>query len=161
MKSFTDKNGKCWDLELNVGAAIRLKSRLDFDLENIITLDKQQNPDDVSLLEKISGDAIFLFNIIYVLCEKQCNEAKISQEDFAECFDADTIESATDALVDEIINFSRPAKRKVLMQLRRISQEFSEKAGKKLDEMLTDPAFQQAIEEEIQKTITTEKGSAK
>lgn len=157
MRSFTDKNGKSWDLELNIGAAIRLKSRLDFDLENIITLDAKENPDNISLLERISSDAIFLFNIIYVICEKQCQEAGISEETFAESFTADTIEAATEALLDEIVNFSRPAKRKVLMQLRRISQEFSEKAGKKLDELLTNPEFQKILETEMEKKIGTEK----
>ena len=153
MKSFADKNKQVWDIELNIGAAIRLKSRLGIDIENVITLNNQAKPEDISVLEKISSDAIFLFNIIYVLCEKQCKERNLSEEDFAESFDAESIELATEALLDEIVNFSRPAKRKVLEQLRRISREFSAKAGQKLDEVLMDPEFQKTIELELEKAI--------
>ena len=153
MKSFADKNKQVWDIELNIGAAIRLKSRLGIDIENVITLNNQAKPEDISVLEKISSDAIFLFNIIYVLCEKQCKERNLSEEAFAESFDAESIELATEALLDEIVNFSRPAKRKVLEQLRRISREFSAKAGQKLDEVLMDPEFQKTIELELEKAI--------
>ena len=44
MKSFTDKNGESWDLDLNIGAAMRLKSRLEIDIENAVTIDKANNP---------------------------------------------------------------------------------------------------------------------
>lgn len=70
MKTFTDKNGESWDLDLNIGAAMRLKSRLDINIENAVTFDKSNNPEDVSLLKRIAEDSILLFNIIFILCEK-------------------------------------------------------------------------------------------
>ena len=153
MKSFTDKNGESWDLDLNIGAAMRLKSRLEIDIENAVTLDKANNPEDVSLLEKIAQDSILLFNIIFVLCETQVRERNLTPEQFAERFTGDTIEAATDALLDEIVNFSRPAKRKVLQQLRRIGMEYADKAGKELDKILADPEFSKTITAEIEKQL--------
>ena len=155
MKSFTDKNGESWDLDLNIGAAMRLKSRLDIDIENVVTFDKSNNPEDVSLLERIAEDSILLFNVIFILCEKQVQDRKLTQEQFAERFTGDTIEAATDALLDEIVNFSRPAKRKVLQRLRQISKEYSDRAGKQLDQVLADPKFQNEIENHLQKSLTS------
>lgn len=79
----------------------------------------------------------------------------MTQEQFAERFTGDTIEAATDALLDEIVNFSRPAKRKVLLRLRQISKEYSDRAGKQLDQVLTDPKFQDEIENHLQKSLTS------
>jgi len=155
MKSFTDKTGESWDLDLNIGAAMRLKSRLDIDIENAVTFDKSNNPEDVSLLERIAEDSILLFNVIFILCEKQVQDRKLTQEQFAERFTGDTIEAATDALLDEIVNFSRPAKRKVLQRLRQISKEYSDRAGKQLDQVLADPKFQDEIENHLQKSLTS------
>ena len=154
MKSFTDKTGESWDLDLNIGAAMRLKSRLDIDIENAVTFDKSNNPEDVSLLERIAEDSILLFNIIFILCEKQVQDRKLTQEQFAERFTGDTIEQATDALLDEIVNFSRPAKRKVLQRLRQISKEYAKRANMQLDLVLADPKFQDEIENHLQKSLT-------
>lgn len=154
MKSFTDKTGESWDLDLNIGAAMRLKSRLDIDIENAVTFDKSNNPEDVSLLERIAEDSILLFNIIFILCEKQVQDRKLTQEQFAERFTGDTIEQATDALLDEIVNFSRPAKRKVLQRLRQISKEYAKRANMQLDQVLADPKFQDEIENHLQKSLT-------
>ena len=155
MKSFTDKTGESWDLDLNIGAAMRLKSRLDIDIENAVTFDKSNNPEDVSLLERIAEDSILLFNVIFILCVKQVQDRKLTQEQFAERFTGDTIEAATDALLDEIVNFSRPAKRIVLQRLRQISKEYSDRAGKQLDQVLADPKFQDEIENHLQKSLTS------
>lgn len=154
MKSFIDKNGEAWDLDLNIGAAMRLKSRLDIKLDDVVKFDKTNNPNDISLLERIAEDSILLFNIIFVLCESQIRERNLTEEQFAERFTGDTIEQATEALLDEIVNFSRPAKRKVLMRLRQISKEFSDQAGKKLDQILNDPKFQSEIETALKKSLT-------
>ena len=152
MKSFTDNQGEIWDVELNIGAAIRLKSRLNIDFDNLVKLDPHQ-PESTTSLEQISTDSILLFNIIYVLCEQQVRERGLTEEDFAARFSGDTIEAATEAMLDEIVNFSRPAKRKVLQQLRRIGREYADKAGKELDKILADPEFSKTITAEIEKQL--------
>ena len=160
MKSFTDKNGDSWDLDLNVGAAMRLNSRLNINIENAVRFDQANRPEDVSLLEQIAEDSFLLFNIIFVLCEKQVQDRNLTQEDFAARFTGDTIEAATDALLDEIVNFSRPAKRKILLRLRQISKEYSERANQQLDQVLADPKFQNEIEKHLQKSLTSSQESS-
>lgn len=154
MKSFKDKTGRSWDIELNVGTVRQIKSRCYVDFDHIITFDRREHPQDVSALEKLAEDSILLFDVIFVLCQKQIAEAGLDEEAFAELFDGDTIEAATGALLDEIINFSRPARRKVLLQLRKISKNYSEKAGKELEKILNDPKFEQEIEKSLKQSLT-------
>jgi hypothetical protein len=157
MQSFTDKNGNTWDLELNIGAAMRLKSRLKFDLDKIISPDPENN--NKTPLETISEDSILLFNIIFILCEKKLESRNLNQEQFAELFDADTIQKATDALLDEIINFSRPAIRKILLQLKQISKEYSDEAGKELDRIINSPEFKNEVKAKIKAEIENPSGN--
>ena len=155
MEAFKDSIGETWDLELNIGVVMRLRSRLDFDLENILNIQSDLSITDKTPLEKIATDAIYLFNVIYVICEKQCQARNLSQEDFAERFSSDTIITATDALIREIINFSRPQKRKVLEKLLRINSDLSEKMGAKLDQILNDPEFERMITQEVERSISS------
>ena len=154
MKSFVDKNGKSWDIELNIGTARKIKSRCNLDIENIITVDKQNNPQDVSALERLAMDSILLFDVIFVLCENQIKADGITEEDFAELFNGEVIEAATDALVEEIINFSRPAKRKVLTRLWAIGKNFSKKAGEKMQQTLDSPEFEKEVEKVLTQSLT-------
>lgn len=154
MEAFKDRTGETWDLDLNIGVAMRLKSRLDFDLENILDIQSDLSVKDKTPLEKLATDAIFMFNVIFVTCEKQCRERNLSEEEFAERFSAETIIAAADALIREIVNFSRPQKRKVLEKLLRINSDLSEKMGAKLDQILEDPEFEKMISEEVEKSIS-------
>lgn len=133
MESFSDKNGMHWDLELTIGMAMKLKSRLNFDIENLVSLKK----DGKSTIENLVNDTEMLFNVIYVLCEKQCIERKISQEEFAEKFDRVSIEFATDSLLKEFVNFSPPVKKRILGELLKISEEAKKKIETELDRILT------------------------
>lgn len=154
MKSFVDKNGKSWDIDLNIGAAIKIKSRCGIDLENIITVDKKNQPQDVSTLERLAEDSILLFEVIFAVCENQVRAAGMNEESFAELFNGDAIEAATNALVEEIINFSRPAKRKVLTRLWTIGKNFSEKAGRQMDAKLNSPEFEKEVEKALTQSLT-------
>ena len=149
MKSFIDRNKEAWDLDLNIAAAMRLQSRLQIRIEDAVSMTPTRQGEK-PLLERIAEDSILLFNIIYVLCEEQAEKRGLTQEDFAARFDGDTIEAATIALLDELENFSRPAQRKVMQQLREAGDKISERATQKLTELIAKPEFLQMIEQEIE-----------
>ena len=146
MQSFKDKNGKNWDIELKIGTAIKLKSRFGLDVDQVLMPDDKSN---TSAIEKITTDIEYLFNIIYTFCEKQCREAAISQEDFAELFDAAAIDSAINAFLEEIINFSRPAKKKILQEMNRIRKDVQKKAGEKVEKIISSQEFRDEIEKAL------------
>ena len=146
MTTFNDRDGVAWDLDLTIAGARKLKSRLDFDIDNVVTFDPKAGK---STLERLSTDIELLFNVIYVLCEKQCRDKGLSEEDFAAGFDGDIIEKATDALLEEIINFTPPQKRKVLLKLRQLGKQRSEQLGQMLDEILEDPKYQEELQERM------------
>ena len=94
MKSFKDKNGESWIVELNVGTLLSIKNELDIDL-----LDKPGDfPTTVSAF----------VDVLWVSLLDQIQERKLNEIDFAKCLDGETINTATDCFVDELSNFFLP-----------------------------------------------------
>ena len=153
MHTFQDKNGKKWNIELNVGTAKRARSECGVDLVNVITLTRDGKM-EATVLEQIAEDPVLLVDCVYSLCRKQADESGLDAFGFAELFDAAAIESASDALTEEIINFSRPAKRKALEKIYRTAKRFAEKMERKLDETLDNPAFDAEIESALNRSFT-------
>lgn len=154
MHSFNDRSGEAWDLDLNVGSAMRLQSRLKIRIEDAVSMQVAESCEK-SLLEKISEDSILLFNIVFVLCEDQVQKRGLTADDFAARFDGNTIDNATTALMDELLNFSRPAQRKILLQLRKIGEEISERANNTLTELIATADFQTELENRLTKSSTS------
>jgi len=154
MRSFEDKNKKKWNIELTVGTAHRVLGECDVDLINIVTLAPDGKP-QTSTLERIASDPILLVNVLFSLCKEQAKEAGVDDFGFASLFDAGAIESASEALMEEIINFSQPAKRKALTRIYRTTRDFAEKMEKQLDEVLNSPELDAEIENQLTKLYTS------
>ena len=153
MHTFQDKNGKKWSIELNVGTAKRVRSECGIDLVNVITLTREGKL-EATALERLADDPVLLVDCLFVLCREQAGEAGLDDFGFAALFDATAVESASDALMEEIINFSRPAKRKALEKIYQTARRFAEKMDRKLDETLDNPTFAAEIESELNRSFT-------
>ena len=128
MRTFTDLTGITWNLCVNVTAAKRVRTLLNVDLMEIAT---------GSLLQKLGGDPVLLCDIVYVLCKEQADGLKITDEDFGRRMAGDTIQAATDAFLDEVIDFFPGSRRellkKALRQSRGLDLRMVAAAEKKLD----------------------------
>jgi anaerobic ribonucleoside-triphosphate reductase len=82
------------------------------------------------------------------------------REDFAELFDADAIEAAVNALIEEIINFSPAAKRKALTRFYQTAQRIAAAQEKELEKILNDEKVDEKIEEEMKKSYTGSQASS-
>lgn len=153
MHTFRDKNGKQWNIELNVGTAKRAKSECGIDLVNVITF-SSDGKIEAAALERLADDPVILVDCLFSLCREQAREAGLDDLGFAELFDAAAVENASDALMEEIINFSRPAKRKTLEKIYQTARRFAEKMDRKLDETLDSPEFEAEIESELSRSFT-------
>lgn len=159
MRGFEDKNGKMWTLELNVGSAKRVRAECGIDLINAMAV----APDgevEISVLERIAEDPCLLVSVIFSLCRTQAENANLDDASFAELFNGDTVEHATDALIEEIINFSPSVKRKALMKIYQTTQRFTEKMRENLDEMLDDQKLNAEIESQLMKLSGGAPGSS-
>jgi hypothetical protein len=115
MKTFTDNAARTWTIQVNVDAMKRVKSLLSVDLMEAV---------DGKLLPRMLDEPILLCDIIYALCKPQADAASITDEDFGRAMAGDAIDLATQALLEELVDFFPQRRRalltKVLEKLRKL-----------------------------------------
>ena len=132
MKTFTDNKGRIWTLEVTVATVKRVRALCRVDLNSIVELDKNNKP-SAELLERLSSDPVLLVDVLYAVCKPQADKLGVTDEDFGEAMAGDSIEYATSALLEEVINFFPESKRMVMQRILSASRKFSEAARKKLE----------------------------
>ena len=105
MKTFTDNAARAWTIQVNVDALKRVKSLLDVDLMEAV---------DGKLLQRMLDEPILLCDIIYALCKPQADAASVTDEDFGRAMAGDAIDNATQALLEELVDFF-PQRRRALL----------------------------------------------
>jgi len=159
MKSFHDKSGTAWIIEINVRQIRTVRALLNVDLANLITFNEKGQP-ETDLLDKISNDPCLLVDIIFALCKDQAESKNIDSEKFAENIDGDTIEAATVALLEEMTDFFPEAKRRVLRVILDYAQKQARQAAETLTRIVESPEFQQNLENQLTKSSSTAAGSS-
>ena len=105
MKTFTDNAARAWTIQVNVDALKRVKSLLEVDLMEAV---------DGKLLQRMLDEPILLCDIIYALCKPQADAASVTDEDFGRAMAGDAIDNATQALLEELVDFF-PQRRRALL----------------------------------------------
>jgi hypothetical protein len=132
MKTFTDNKGRTWEIEVTVATVKRVRGLCKVDLNSIVELDRNNRP-SAELLERLSSDPVLLVDVLYAVCKSQADKLGVSDVDFGEAMAGDSIEHATTALLEEVIDFFPEAKRLVMRKILSASRKFSEAARKKLE----------------------------
>ncbi len=97
MKTFKDNAGREWTVEINVAALKRIRSLTGTDLLEVIS--------GGELLERLMRDPVLLCDILFALVKPQADQRQISDESFGAAMAGDAIDSATAALLDELVAF--------------------------------------------------------
>lgn len=158
MHCFTDKNKDKWEIEITVGTAKRVKADCGVDLINITDFAKQTG-DEETPLETLMNDPMLVVEVLYSLCRNQAASKGITGEAFGELFDYETIQSAVSALVEEIINFTPPVKRKVLIKMYEQGQRVMGEAEREAEKILESPEFEKEVEAFMKSSINTQESS--
>lgn len=96
MRSFKDSTGAVWDLDLTIGTAKRLSSRLAAD--NINLLDAR------GMMDRL-GDIFFAIDCVAVLLEESLRERGITPSEFGSRLRGGSAFEAQRALIEEYIDF--------------------------------------------------------
>lgn len=116
MRSFNDREGRAWQLTVDLPAAKRVRQATAFD---VMTAD----------FEKLSADPITLVDVIYCLCKQQADAAGITDEQFGRLLSSgDAINGATDALLEELSDFFPTGRREVAKEALARLREVESKA---------------------------------
>lgn len=138
MHTFKDSADRTWDVVINVGQAKLVKSLLDENLYSLIEEEGRRFAD-------LTSDPIRMIDILYVLCREKCAALGLSDVDFGHLFDGDTLEGASAALIEEIIDFFPKSVRASLRQLM--------KTGKALSEKLLEAANKEMVNLDLDKEV--------
>jgi hypothetical protein len=104
MHSFTDKNGRVWEIELTVGLMEYVQSRLEVDLFDPVTEERSL----IVELAPISLNNVKLFaNLLFVLCEEQCkaSDPEIVSLEFGKLLLGKALRGAYEAFYSEWQDF--------------------------------------------------------
>jgi len=116
MISFKDKLGRQWICRVDIAAIRRVRALCNLDLANSVRV----HPDgraDTDVLQQLADDPCLLVDTVFAVCKDQADRQNITDVQFAESLDGDTIEAATLALMEGIVEFFPLAKRRLLTKI--------------------------------------------
>ena len=149
MKAFTDNTGRTWTLVVNVATIKRVRALCGVDLNSIVEV--EDGKPSAKLLERLSIDPVLLVDVLYAVCRPECEQKGVSDEDFGAAMAGDAVEQATDALLDEIVDFFPAAKRKAFQRILSASRRFGEAARRRLEATLADGRIEDALVSELER----------
>lgn len=98
MHSFRDNAGRTWTVAINVAAIKRVRGLVGVDLYTLID-------DGFRPLGALVADPVRLVDVLYCLCRDEADARQISDEDFGRALAGDAIALATEAFLEELIDF--------------------------------------------------------
>lgn len=96
MASFKDRDGHEWQIDVTVSTVKRVRSLCDIDLMKTAEGDA---------LGKLLTDPVELVDVLYAVCQPQCEQRNVTDIQFGESMAGDCIESASLALLHAVIDF--------------------------------------------------------
>lgn len=133
---WTDGRGRDWSTAVTVNTVRRVKQLTGVDLLEVF---------DGKLMAQLAIDPVLLANVLYAVSKPQADERGVSDEEFGELLAGESIERATEALVQGIIDFFPPARRSVLERLWRATSRADAEAVKLAQAKLSDETIDTAI----------------
>ena len=141
MKTFTDNAGQTWTIAINVDCIKRVKSLLDVNLLDVI---------EGKLLERFVSDPVLLCDVIFAICKPEAETRNVSDEEFGRAMAGDAIDGATNALLEELVDFFPSGKRLVLGKALAKLKNFETKALTAASKRLDDPELDRRMEAALQ-----------
>ena len=157
MKSFTDRQGRSWTIEINYTTLRRVRAVTGIDLTRIV--DPKSN-----VMEQLTGDPFVLFDCLVAILQPQLDEQEVTAEQFGEALDEESGDKASMALIEAIIDFFPEGKRMLLRRaLTKVLTAAERRQLATLDKALQaveSPEFTQAIETALDEASRSTSGSS-
>ena len=154
MRTFKDNAGRTWGVTLNVLQMKRIRAHLGIDLVNVITLDAGGKV-KVDLVDRIANDPCLLVDILWVCVEGEAKAAGVTDEEFGRSLAGESIEEATRAFLDELVDFFPGAKRLFLKKAVELSRKFGGEMTEALGKALEDPELERRVKESMRSSASS------
>ena len=154
MHCFNDNKGRRWEVTLNVRQVKRIRAVLGIDIANVIALDKG-GAVKVDLIDRIANDPVLLVDVLWVLCEGEAKSAGVTDDDFGSSLAGDSIEHATTAFLDELVDFFPGARRLFLKKAVGLARKYSGELTAVLEKTLDDPELERRVRESMNSSASS------
>ena len=144
MKTFTDNTGRTWEVALHLRQMKRVRDVLGGDLVNVISATKDGGV-STDTLERVANDPILLVDILWVLCEGQAKASGVTDEDFGSSLAGESVEDATRAFLDELVDFFPGARRLYLRKAVDLARKYERESAEVLEKVLESPEFEERL----------------
>ena len=114
MPQFTDTKSRPWQVDLSIGLALAIRSRLKVNFLNLL---------DGQALEAINHSDETLVNVLWLICAEQAQAAGVDEVEFAMGLGGDVLGLAIDALLEALVLFTRPENRPAIQRILDKSKE--------------------------------------
>jgi hypothetical protein len=126
MRTFTDNAGRVWTVAIHAASIKRVQGLLKVNLYKLID-------DNFKGLGELLADIIQLVDVLYCLCKEEADAKNVSDEDFGRALGGDALYRATDAFLEELIDFfpdprARSNLRKLLAEGRKVRGRMMDRA---------------------------------
>jgi hypothetical protein len=142
LKTFVDNTGRAWTVTVNVDAIKRVRGLVNVDLLEVL---------DGKLLERLASDPILLCDLVYALCKPEADARQVSDEEFGRAMAGDAIDSATAALMEELVGFFPKGRRELLSKALGKLRTLEAMALRAAEDRLDSPALEQEMAEALGK----------
>lgn len=140
--TFTDQDGRSWLCAINIATVRSLKDRIGLDVMSAF---------EGKLFSELASDPVKLGDALYVICEQQARDRGISDWDFGCLLAGDTLDRATDALIEAIIDFFPGSRREILSQIwnkqRQADRQVTAAALRRVNSSAMDRMIEKAVSE--------------
>ena len=158
MRTFKDCEGRTWSIALNVHQMKRIRAHLGIDLVNEIALDADGKV-KVDLVDRIANDPCLLVDILWVCVEEEAKEAGVTDEQFGRSLAGDSIEDATKAFLDELVDFFPGARRLFLKKAVDLARKYTGEMTDALEKALESPELERRVEESMRSSASSPESS--
>jgi len=137
MRTFKDNAGRAWSVQINVDALKRVKSLLGVNLLEVI---------EGKLIDRLSGDPVFLCDVLYAVVKPEADAQKVTDEDFGRAMGGDALDGATAAFLEELVDFFPQGRRRLHRRAMEKLGVFQAKALAVAEQRLASPELDRKFE---------------
>jgi len=148
MRSFKDSLDRDWIVTVNYTAKVRVQAACNVDLF------------ELGVFEKLGNDPGLIIEVLTALVADQLTARSITPAQFQDGLIGDAIERASDAMIQEIIDFFPKRRREVLRKVYAAAEQVQDKAAELIEEKLNSGDLLKSLEQSLNQPFGDAPGSA-
>ncbi len=154
MKQFKDRDGRVWHLRLDIPTMRRIRDVTGVDL----TAPLSGRDTDGATFRELTTDLIRLVDVLEIACASCAaeNPQLAEGEEFGSVLNEASLAAATNALVDEFVDFFQPDRRRALRKLINLTRQ---KLESQTQQQLTDEQLEKIAEQQARTILQSTSGS--